>query len=443
MRTNKKFFLTLILSLGIANTGFATPNIQYWQTKNGASVYFVESPELPMVDIQVVFDAGSARDENKPGVSLMTNGMLAEGAGAFNANEIAEEFESVGANFGNDSQRDMSVFTLRTLSDKPLLDKATRMFATVLSAPTFPEKAFQRERSRLLISLQQNKQSPGTISSETFYEQVFKGHPYASLPEGSIDSVEKLTIQDVRDFYVRYMNARNATVAIVGALNRNQAEDLAEKIVGKLNPGRVAAPLPEVEDLNAGSVKRIEFPSSQSHIMIGQAGVTRKDPDYFALYLGNHIFGGSGLVSILSDEIREKRGLAYSSYSYFAPMRQKGPFVMGMQTQNDQVDEALKVMNEVLNDYVKNGPTEAQLEAAKKNLTGGFALKVASNKSIVGYLGVIGFYKLPLNYLDTFIPKIQAITRAQIQDAYQRRVKPDKLFTVVVGGAAASEKEKN
>ena len=167
---------------------------------------------------------------------------------------------------------------------------------------------------------------------------------------------------------------------------------------------------------------------------MGMPGMRRGDPDYFPLYVGNYILGGGGLVSRLSQEIREKRGLSYSVYSYFYPLRDKGPFVMGLQTRNDQRHQALKVMGETLNTYLGKGPSEAELEAAKKHITGGFALRLDSSGKIAGYLAVLGFYHLPLTYLDDFNKNIEAVTLEQVKDAFRRRIDPNRMVTVVVGG---------
>jgi zinc protease len=179
---------------------------------------------------------------------------------------------------------------------------------------------------------------------------------------------------------------------------------------------------------------QIDFPSSQTHLYAGQPGMSRGDPDYFPLYVGNHILGGSGLVSILMHEVREKRGLSYSVYSYFAPMAERGPMILGLQTKNTQADEARGVLLDTLQRFVDQGPTDDELEAAVKNITGGFPLRIASNSNIVQYLAMIGFYDLPLDYLDQFTGRVSAVTKEQIRDAYQRRVHPDRLAVVLVGG---------
>ncbi len=427
--------ILFVLLLSACATLQAAPQIQHWTTSNGARVYFVAAPELPMFDLNVVFDAGAARDGEHPGLALMTNGMLAEGAGEWDADTIAQRFESVGAVFGNSAQRDMSVLTLRSLTEPAWMQQALDTFTTVLTRPRFPLDAFERERKRLLIALEQKKQSPGAIANELFYQAVFGDHPYAGLPEGTADSLRSLTVDDLHAFYRRYFVARNAVVAIVGDLDRAQAERLAEQVMGALPAGDAAPALPRVGKLEAAREVRRSFPSSQTHIRMGQPGMRRGDPDYFPLYLGNHVLGGSGLVSRLSEEVREKRGLAYSAYSYFLPMKQRGPFIMGVQTRNEQAAQSLAVMRQVLRDFVTNGPSEEELVAAKRNLTGGFALRIDSNSKIVGYLASIGFYGLPLDYLDRFIDNIESVSREQVRQAFQRRIDPANLVTVIVGGA--------
>jgi zinc protease len=188
-----------------------------------------------------------------------------------------------------------------------------------------------------------------------------------------------------------------------------------------------------VAPLSAASSQHIEHQATQTHLLLGQPGMRRGDPDYFALYLGNHILGGSGLVSRISDEIREKRGLSYSAYSAFSPMAAEGPYLFSLQTKNDSREEALEVLRATLARFIAEGPSEAELTAAKKNITGGFALNIDSNKDILGYIAVIGFYGLPLDYLDTFIERVNAVSAAQIHDAFQRRVQPERMALITVG----------
>ncbi len=424
------FVLSFILFATGAN---ATPKIQTWQTANGARVLFVPAPEIPMVDVQIVFDAGSARDGDKPGISTLTNGMLNEGAGALDADAIAEQFDALGARQGNSSERDMSMFSLRSLSDPAKLKPAAELLALMLHSPSLPQDGFARMQNQMLINIQGQKQSPEDIANEAFFTAVYGNHPYARDPAGTEASVKALTPADVRAFLKKYYVAKNAVVAIVGALDRSAAEELANTVVGKLEAGEPAATLTAVADLNEAKTVKLEHPSTQTHVLFGMPGMKRSDPDYFALYVGNHILGGNGLVSRISDEIREKRGLSYSAYSYFMPMRERGPYVVGLQTRTDKTDEALKVLRDTVQNFVDKGPTEKELVASKKNITGGFALRVDSNKKIADYLALIGFYGLPLDYLDKFIANINAVTLAQVKDAFKRRVDLNKTATVTVG----------
>jgi len=427
--------LLLLLSLLLVSSiSVAGPKIEHWQTKNGARVFYVNAPQLPIVDLRMVFDAGSARDADKPGLASLSNSLLDEGTGALDVDQIAEQFESIGARFGASSLRDMAVANIRSLNDKVILDKAIDLFSNVVAKPTFPEKSFQRNREAMLVGLKVASKRPNSVASKNYYKQVFSEHPYGTDSSGTEASLMTMTRQDVIDFHKRYYVAKNAVIAIVGAVSREQAEQLAERVTSGLAAGETAPKLAKVNVLTEAVTKRIKHKSQQTHILVGQPGMHRGDPDYMTLYVGNHVLGGSGLVSRLSDQVREQRGLAYSVYSYFSPMRENGPFTMGMQTKNSQADDALALMNKVLKDYVENGPTEDELKRSKQNITGGFALRVDSNKKIIEYIAMIGFYGLPLDYLDTFNDRVEAVTVAKIKDAFKRRIHPEKLVTIMVGG---------
>jgi zinc protease len=428
--------LALLATLFIITSAEANPEIQHWRSANGARVFFVPAPELPMVDVRVVFDAGSARDGKLPGLAMLTSGMLEEGAGALDADAIAERFDSLGARFSADSQRDMATVSLRSLTEPTLLEPALQTFALLLAQPNFPAEALERVRRQMLTGLQHELQDPGAIASRAFYTALYGAHPYGIPPTGTEESVRAISREDVLAFYRRNYVARNAVVAIVGALSRSDAEALAETAVGRLPAGEAAPALPAAPSLGAAKVLHLDHPSSQTHLLMGEPGMRRGDPDYLPLYVGNHILGGSGLVSRISDEVREKRGLSYSAYSYFVPMRVAGPFTLGLQTRNENRAEALAVLRQTLARYVGEGPTDEELLAAKKNITGGFPLNIDSNSDILGYIAMIGFYGLPLDYLDTFNQRVEAVTAAQIRDAFARRVHPERMVTVTVGGGS-------
>jgi zinc protease len=417
----------------------AAPDIQHWQTDKGTRVYFVPAPELPMVDIRMLFAAGSAHDDSKSGLAKLTNALLDKGAAGLSANDIADQLEGLGANLSSDSLRDTAWVSLRSLSYPTHLQPAVDLMSKVISQPDFNQRDFERERERMLVALRFKEQQPSTIADYRFFEAVYGDHPYATRPLGTKESLQAISLEDVRSYYEKYYVARNAIIAIVGAVDRKGAERLADQLTRKLPAGKAAEQTPVVPSLAKATKQRIHHPSKQTTVRMGAPGIRRGDPDYFPLYVGNHILGGSGLVSRLFIEVRDKRGLSYGVNSYFTPMAQDGPYLFGLQTRNDQVDEALDVMRSVLKEFHDEGPTEAELTAAKKNITGGFPLRIDSNSKIVEYLGMIGFYNLPLDYLDTFNDNIMVVTREQIIDAFRRRVHPDKMMTIIVGGDADNE----
>lgn len=426
-----------VLLLCVAGLNQAGPPIQSWETSNGVRVLFVQAPDLPMVDVNVVFDAGSARDGAHSGLAAMTAGMLNQGAGVWSVDEIAERIDHVGARLSIGVDRDMATLSLRTLTRQPAMDTAVDTLAAVLSSPSFSSEDLERLRRNRLVAIRQDEESPRTIGQKALYRKIFGSHPYGEDPGGTTESISALSREQVVAFYQGHYTSGNALVAIVGALDRSAAEALAERITAGLARGDKVPPLPEVSALERPVIEDLAFPASQTTVLAGQPGVRRGDPDYFALLVGNHILGGSGLVSLLMEEIREKRGLSYSTYSHFLPLAQPGPFIMGLQTKNDQAEQAREVMMQTLRRFIVEGPSETELAAAKSNITGGFPLRIASNSDIVGYLAMIGFYGLPLDYLDRFTGKVEAVTLEQIKDAFARRVDPDRLAIVTVGGGTA------
>ncbi len=426
-------FSLLFGGLSIALPVHAVPKIQHWMTDNGARVYFMPAADLPMVDVRIVFDAGSARDGNTAGVAALTNGMLAEGAGGHSAQRLAEIFEAAGAQFDNGALRDMAWLSLRSLSESRYLRPALANLKRILQQPDFPKAAYQRELGRMKIALQARKQSPGAVAEEAFFKALYGDHPYASPIGGTRQSLQGMTREKLRKHYRNYYVAKNAVISIVGQLDRQQAEKMAADLLAGLPAGERAPALPEVRPLTESKTVRIDFPSSQSHLLVGQLGIRRGDADYFTLYVANHPFGGSGFTSRLVDEVREKRGLAYSVYSYFMPMRLQGPFQMGLQTRNDQVDEALAIVKSEMRRYVRQGPSVEELDASLKNITGGFPLRVDSNRKLVEYLSMIGFYDMPLDYLEQFTNRVMAVDLPGIREALQRRLRPERMVTVIVG----------
>lgn len=445
MNNFTKIFLAGFILI-INQVASATPKIDHWTTDAGLRVYYVNVPALPMLDARLTFAGGSAYDAEKAGISSMMVSMLDKGAAGLNADQIAEAFESVGANFSVGSARDMAWISLRTLTLEEQLKPALDTWQKVIEKPDFPENDFARLKKQALVGLEAEKQNPGSIADKAFYKHLYKDHPYASPQSGTEDTIGAMGIEDLKSFYKKYFVNKNGQLALVGDISKEQAETIANNISKALlsaerDEGEKAAAIPPVKPLEKSEVVHIPFPSSQAHVTIGQSGNKRGDKDYFSLYLGNHGLGGSGFTSRLMKEVRVKRGLSYSVYSYFIPMRENGPFMLGLQTKLSQTDEAIKVARDVLNTFQKEGPSEEDLRASKLNITGGFPLRTASNDDIIGYIAMIGFYGLPLDYLDTFTDTINKVTRDEVIDAFKRRLHTDKMLTIIVGGEEKTKAE--
>ncbi|HEY3327014.1 MAG TPA: pitrilysin family protein [Novimethylophilus sp.] len=431
-----KVFLAVLLGL-ISVTARAGLPIQHWQSASGAQVYFVENHDLPILDVSVNFSAGSSFDtRDKAGTAAMTQGMLALGAGGLSDDRIAGKFAELGAQLGGDFDPDRAGLKLRTLSSERERSQAVGLFATVLQQPDFPAAVLEREKARTIAGLREAATQPESISAKAFSAALYGSHPYGNDEAVEPETVEKISRDDLAVFYRAHYTRHGAIVAVIGDLTRSQAEQLAEQLTAKLADGPAAAAIPPLPLPLQPVEKRIPHPAAQSHILLGYPGIKRIDPDYFPLYVGNYILGGGGFVSRLTEEVREKRGLAYSVYSYFMPMREAGPFQIGLQTKREQTGQALALVRDTLKKFVKDGPAAQELKAAKDNLTGGFALRLDSNAKVLDYLEVIGFYSLPLTWLDDYVGSVNKVTVAQIKDAFARRIKPDNMVTVVVGSDA-------
>lgn len=440
----KSFIVALFLTLGFVTLAHATPKIQHWQAPSGAQVYFVENHDLPMLDVSVDFPAGSGFDQaEKSGLAGLTRSLLLLGSEGMSEDDISRGLADIGAQMGGNFDADRSGVSLRTLSSKTERDAALRIISAILQHPLFPQEVLQREKIRLIAALKEAETKPESIAAKAFGKAVFGDHPYGLQPSGEVASIEKLQRSDLQSFYTTHYAAKSAVVALMGDVSRAEAEAIAQNLTAQLPAGGASNVIPPVAQLTKASMLRVPHPATQSHILVGAPGVARNDPDYFSLYVGNYILGGGGFVSRLMNEVREKRGLAYSVYSYFIPMQQPGAFQIGLQTRKDQADDALRLVNKILHDFIAQGVTEKELQAAKQNIINGFPLRIDSNKKILDYLGAIGFYHLPLTYLDDFPGKVSKVTVADIRAAFKRKINPDALATVVVGAPDAADKLDN
>ena len=429
------YVLPFFAALLFVSNAWAGLNIQHWVTPQGARVVFVENHDLPMLDVSVDFSAGSARDSReKSGLANLTRHLMTLGAGAYSERDIAEKLADVGAVMSGRFDADRAGFSLRTLSGKAERDQSLSLLAAILSQPRFDAAVLEREKSRVISGLEEAATKPESIGEKAFQAAIYGEHPYGLNEGGEVSTVPHLAQADLAAFHRTYYRARNMSVALMGDLSRAEAEAIAVRLAADLPSGDAPPPIAAVQVKAQGQETTIPHHATQSHLFMGLPGIKREDADYFALYVGNYVLGGGGFDSRLTDAVRQKKGLAYSVYSYFAPMRELGPFQIGLQTRRDATQEAVRTARAELASYLADGPTEAELTQAKNNLIGGFPLRIDSNKKILEYLAVIGFYQLPRDWLDTYSAKVAAVTRDDILRAFRARVKPEAMMTVIVGG---------
>ncbi|WP_245985565.1 M16 family metallopeptidase [Azonexus fungiphilus] len=425
-----KRLLTAIIVLAAAPLALAGVTIEQWTTANGARVNFVAAPALPMLDVQIDFAAGSMFDpEGKAGLAALTRGVLDLGAGERDETAIAEQLADLGAALGGSADTDRASVTLRTLTARDKLEPALAVLRDVLHRPHFAAAVLEREQARTVTGLKEAMTRPDSIAGKAFWEALYPGHPYGR--QATPESVAALTRADLVDFHQRLYTAGNASISLVGQLTRVQAERIAEQLSSALPAGTPPA-LPAAPAPARAATQAIAHPASQAHIYLGLPAIERGHPDFYPLLVGNYTLGGGGFVSRLVQEVRDKRGFAYSVYSYFAPMRQAGPFQIGLQTQRKQAREAIKVVRQVLGDFVARGPSAEELAAAKANLSGSFPLRLDSNAKLLANVAVIGFYGLPADYLDHYRANIEAVTVDDVKAAFSRHVRPADLVTVTV-----------
>lgn len=445
LSSNNKVFIRGLFAAGAtAAAVFATPAsaalpIESWTAQSGAKVMFMRAEALPMLDVRVDFPAGSRADpKGKEGLASATGDMLGRAAEGLTETEIADGFADTGAQFSGGAGTDSAGVQLRTLTSEPEFSKAMTLMKTVLQKPVFKADILARENSRAVASLKESLTKPDTLADRAFSKALYPDSPYGTLvTEASLNAI---TLADVEQFYKTRYLGNKAVVSLVGDISREQAEKLANELTAGLPTGELegnplgGAEFTELQAAMKGQTIQIEHPAAQSHVLMGLPAMRRGAPDYFDLLVANHVLGGGGFVSRLMDEIREKRGLAYSAYSYFMPAGDAGPFQAGVQTKKESTAEAVSIMRKTILDFIEKGPTQAELNAAKQNLIGGFPLRIDSNSKLIGNISMMGVHDMPLDYLDNWTAEIEKVTVQSAREAFAKHVNPEKLVTVVVGG---------
>jgi zinc protease len=430
-----------LLGLGVLSNAYAILPIEKLDSYKGAQAYLVQTKALPMVDIEVSIDAGDSYDPaGKSGVADMVAGLMNYGVrgdkGLLTEAQIADEIADLGANIGLSVGGERAILRIRSLSRKDLRDRAVQLAAAMLSAPTYDPKIIEREKQRTITSLREAETKPEFVLERRFKKSVYGNYPLANSP--TVQSVGAVNASDLRQFHKQFYRGDRMIVSIVGDVDRAQAAEIVQTLLKQIpQSGQPIAKLPDLQrspiETLAQREIQIPFDSQQAHIAMGMTAVARNNPDYFPLLVGNYILGGGGFVSRLMSEVREKRGLAYSVFSYFVPGKENGIFQAGLQTKNDQATLALDVMSTTIAQFIADGPTPSELEAAKSNLINGYPLRIDNNRKLLDNVSSIAWNDLPLDTMEIWTKQVEAVTLEQVKASFQKYLAMDRMKIVVLG----------
>jgi len=441
MSALKKAIAACLLALSYCGVAYAILPIDQLESYKGAKGYLVQTKALPMVDIEVSIDAGDRYDPiGKSGLADMAAGLMNYGVrgdhGLLSEAQIADEIADLGANISLSVSGERAILRIRSLSRKDLRDRVVKLAAAMLSAPTYEAKIVEREKQRTITNLLEAETKPEFVLERRFTKSVYGNYPLANLP--TVKSVAAVSAQDLTQFHKQFYRGDRMIVSIVGDVNRSQANEIMQALLQKVpQSGPAIEKLPVLlrspEEPLAQRETQIPFDSQQAHIAMGMTAVTRSNPDYFPLLVGNYILGGGGFVSRLMAEVREKRGLAYSVYSYFAPGKDTGIFQAGLQTKNDQAALALEVMSSTIGKFIAEGPTPSELLAAKSNLVNGYPLRIDNNRKLLDNVSSIVWNDLPLDTMEIWTKQVEAVSLEQVTAAFQKYLAMDRMRIVVLG----------
>ncbi|MFB3886453.1 MAG: M16 family metallopeptidase [Thermodesulfobacteriota bacterium] len=425
--------IIILFLLWLTVPGFvqAMPPVQRMVLANQLVLLICEEHSLPFVTFQLLVDTGSWKDPaGKEGLAYLTARALLLGSSGRTVNAINEELDFMGASLNAFSGRDYSTLSLRIL--KKDLDKGFDLLMGTLTRPTFPEEEIRREREKILAAIQSAEDEPGDVSEKEFEKVLFSNSPYGHPVEGTKESLPRLTREEVFNFHRDYYHPNNAVLTVVGDITPDEIKRKLLPILEKWPSTKI----PET-DFNFAVTKerktvKIDRAITQANIILGHAGVARKNPDFYALTVMNYILGGGGFSSRLVEEIRIKRGLAYSVGSFFDPGKYPGSFQVFLQTKNASAPEAISLALREMERIQKEPVSEKELEGAKKYLIGSFPMRLDTQAKLANFLSQIEYFGLGLDYPDKYPSLIRSVTREDVLEMARTYLHPESYILVVV-----------
>lgn len=423
--------VSLAVFVGLASPVLAAIDIEEVKSPGGITAWLVEEDSVPFTALELRFAGGGSLDRNgkRGAVNLMT-GLLEEGAGELDAQAFTIARDELAASFRFDVGRDGLSVSARFLTENR--DEALALLKLALTEPRFDQIAIDRVREQVLSGIRSDNTDPNTIAGDRLNQLTYGNHPYATRIDGTLKSVAALTRDDVLNAYGDVIVKDRVFVGAAGDISGDELASVLDELLGDLPTG--GAPLPEQAEVSlvgGVTVELLDVP--QSVALFGHPGIARDDPDFFAAFVANEIFGGGGLNSRLSLEVREKRGLTYSIGSFLVNWELADMLLGQFATANENVAGAIDVVVDEWSKVSAKGVTQEEMDSTKTYLTGAYPLRFDSNASIARILVGMQTDELPIDYVETRNSKVEAVTLEDVRRVTKRLYRPDDLHFVVVG----------
>ncbi|MEG3641046.1 M16 family metallopeptidase [Magnetococcus sp. PR-3] len=430
------FRLWLFLGLFYSAPLMAAPEVTRVVLPNGFTGVLVESHSNPMVEVRLFIRAGSVMDPvGQEGTAYLLGWLMNEGAGVRNTAQFQQTMDDYGISLSGSASRDYLKVTMRALSKD--LDIAFELLGDAITQPRLDDEPIARAKREMMASYEQSREDADVLADEKLEALLMGGHPYARDVSGNSKSIPALTKEGLKVFHQKAMRGPNMVLSVAGDMQPEQFMALIRRHFGKLShqPGPFGQSVEMLVPPKTESVSGYHIPKdkAQSVIAMGWLGPNRHHADYFAVTVLDHILGGSGFGSRLTEQLREKHGLTYSVYSYFSPWEGRGPWQVGMATKPENVETAVTLIKEILAELAQKGVGQEELTRAKENLLGGFPIALDRLGKMAATWGLIGFYNRGWDYLDRWPERIKQVSREDIQRVAKQFFQTEHMRVVTVG----------
>ena len=428
LRSALAVLFAVVLSAGAARAS----GIVEVKSPAGITAWLIEDHTLPLIAVDFQFEGGSALDpKGQEGRANLAMDLLDEGAGDLDSHAFKSRVEDLSVRLNFEASYDAVGGTMRTLSANA--DKAFDLLRLSLTSPRFDSVAIDRVKSQVAAELRENDEAPRVIADRIWWRTAFPDHPYGRRSAGSLDTIEELGAEDLHRFVAERFGRDNLTLGVVGDITPERLKALLDATFGGLPAHAAPSTIVETTAVDEGALFVVNMPIPQSVVMFGERGIKRDDPDWYAALVMNEILAGGGLTSRLTAEIREKRGLAYGVSAGLSPLRHAGILYGRVATRNDRVGDTLQILRTEWGRFRDDGPTQAELDAAKKYLIGAFPLSLDTTSRLAALLVSLQVEKLGTDYIANRAAALSAVSIDDVRRVAKRLLDPDRLRIVIVG----------